>query len=59
MKRENLTIEEIKFNKWRYHETVWDLVNDAIKLCDKVLNSNNTNGKESKEQDRKLSKHKK
>ena len=58
MKRENFTVEDINANKSWYRLTVKDLIRTASSLCDKVLNSNNTNGKKSKKQNGELSEHK-
>ena len=58
MKRQDITIEEVEFNKWVHKQTIKEVINWAIGLCDKivngeVLNNNKDNdGKESKEQDR-------
>lgn len=58
MKRQDMTVEEVRFNKWVHKQTIKEVINWAIGLCDKIVNgeilNNNkdNNGKESKEQDR-------
>lgn len=58
MKRQDITVEEVRFNKWAHKQTIKEVVDWAIGLCDKivngeVLNNNKDNNvKESKEQDR-------
>lgn len=41
MKRQDMTIEEVEFNKWVHKQTIKEVINWAIGLCDKILNSNN------------------
>lgn len=58
MKRQDITVEEVRFNKWAHKQTIKEVVDWAIVLCDKIVNgkvldnNKDNNGKESKEQDR-------
>lgn len=59
MKRQDMTIEEVEFNKWVHKQTIKEVINWAIGLCDKIVNgeildnNKDNNGlKESKEQNR-------
>ncbi len=58
MKRQDLTVEEVQFNKWVHKQTIKEVINWAIGLCDKIVNgkvldnNKDNNVKESKKQDR-------
>lgn len=58
MKRQDITIEEVKFNKWVHKQTIKEVINWTISLCDKIVNgkvldnNKDNNVKESKKQDR-------
>lgn len=59
MKRQDITVEDVRFNKWAHKQTIKEVINWAIWLCDRIVNNQNKvldnkdkNGKESKEQDR-------
>lgn len=58
MKRQDITIEEVEFNKRVHKQTIKEVINWAIGLCDKIVNgkvldnNKDNNVKESKKQDR-------
>lgn len=59
MKRQDMTVEDVEFNKWVHKQTIKEVINWAIGLCDKIVNgkvldnNKDNNGlKENKEQNR-------